>query len=142
LLLSAQLAYQLSLRFGRPFAARLAGEENLDAAAAWIFRAGGACVSISRCLPVLSEAIACLAGITRFPPLDFFAASLLGALPAGFAFAYIGHLGREDSWAATALSAVLPVLLWCSYRRLAGTDVPKNSERNSPGRPRTADPHL
>lgn len=119
LLLSAQLAYQLSLRFGRPFAARLAGEESLSAAAAWFSRAGGACVAVSRCLPVLSEAIACLAGLSRFPPRDFFAASLLGAIPAGLAFAYIGHLGREDSSTATVLSAALPVLLWFLYRRLA-----------------------
>jgi uncharacterized membrane protein YdjX (TVP38/TMEM64 family) len=119
LFLAAQLAYQLSFRFGRPFAARLAGEENLSAAAAWISRAGGACIAISRCLPVLSEAIACLAGLSRFPPRDFFAASLLGALPAGFAFAYIGHIGRADSSTATILSAVLPVLLWFLSRKIS-----------------------
>ena len=125
LVLSAQLAYQLSLRFGRPVAARLAGAETISAAAAWFSRAGGACVAISRCLPVLSEAIACLAGLSRFPPRDFLAASFLGAIPAGFSFAYIGHLGREDAAAATVLSAALPVLLWFVYRKISRTHVPK-----------------
>jgi uncharacterized membrane protein YdjX (TVP38/TMEM64 family) len=120
LLLSAQVAYQLSSRFGRPFAARLAGEENLSAGAAWISRAGGACIAISRCLPVLSEAISCLAGLSHFPPRDFFAASLVGALPTGFAFAYIGYIGREDSATAMVLSAVLPLLLWFLYRKVSG----------------------
>jgi uncharacterized membrane protein YdjX (TVP38/TMEM64 family) len=119
LFLSAQLAYHLSRRLGRPVAVRLAGEENLIAAADWFSRTGGACVALSRCLPVLSEAIACLAGLSRFSSREFLAASLLGGVPAGFTFAYIGHIGREHSGMATALSAVFPVLLWLVYRRVA-----------------------
>ncbi len=128
LLLSAQLAYQLSRHLGRPIAVRLSGEESLAAAAAWFSRTGGACIAVSRCLPVLSEAIACLAGLSRFPPRDFLAASLLGAIPAGFAFAYIGHLGRADSTAATALSVLVPVLLWFAYRRISRVHAPKTTE--------------
>jgi membrane protein DedA with SNARE-associated domain len=119
LFLSAQLAYQLSIRFGRALAVRLAGEDSLDAAAEWFSKAGGACVAVSRCLPVLSEAIACLAGLSRFSQRDFFVAALLGALPAGFVFALIGHLGHRDSTTATALGAIVPVLLWLTYRRIS-----------------------
>lgn len=119
LFLSAQLAYQLSFRFGRAIAIRLADEESLAAASKWFSKAGGACVAVSRCLPVLSEAIACLAGLSRFPQRDFLTASLLGALPAGFTFAFIGELGREDSGTATALSALIPVILWFGYRRIS-----------------------
>jgi len=128
LFISAQIAYQLSRRLGRPIAVRLSGEECLRTAAAWFSRTGGACIAISRCLPVLSEAIACLAGISRFPERDFFAASLLGAIPAGFAFAYIGHLGRENYTAATALSTILPILLWLGYRKISRTHAPKTPE--------------
>ena len=135
LLLSAQLAYQLSRRLGRPIAVRLAGEENLSSASTWFSRTGGACVAVSRCLPVLSEAIACLAGLSRFPPRAFLASALLGAIPAGFAFAYIGHLGHEDSATATALSAGLPVLLWFLYRRISGTHAPKPCQRTVQSRP-------
>lgn len=119
LFLSAQLAFHLSHRFGRRIAVRLADEESLAAAALWFSKAGGACVAVSRCLPVLSEAIACLAGLSGFPQRDFLVASLLGTLPAGFAFAYIGQLGHEDSTTATALSALLPILLWVAYRRIS-----------------------
>lgn len=120
LVLSAQLAYQLSLRFGRPIAIRLAGEESLGTAAQWFSKTGGGGVAVSRCLPVLSEAIACLAGLSRFPQQDFFVATLVGALPAGFVFAFIGHLGHQNSAAATALSAIIPILLWLTYRRISG----------------------
>jgi uncharacterized membrane protein YdjX (TVP38/TMEM64 family) len=119
LFLSAQLAYQLSLRFGRKIAIRLADEESLAAASRWFSKAGGACVAVSRCLPVLSEAIACLAGLSRFPQRDFLVASLLGTLPAGFTFAFIGQLGHEDSATATTLSALIPILLWFTYRRIS-----------------------
>lgn len=135
LLLSAQLAYQLSRQLGRPIAVRLAGEENLSSASAWFSRTGGSCIAVSRCLPVLSEAIACLAGFSRFPPRDFLASALLGAVPAGFAFAYIGHLGRDAFATATALSAGLPVLLWLLYRRISGTHAPKPAQGTARIRP-------
>jgi uncharacterized membrane protein YdjX (TVP38/TMEM64 family) len=128
LFLSAQLAYQLSLRFGRPIALRLADEASLRTAAEWFSRTGGACVAVSRCLPVLSEAIACLAGLSRFPQRDFLAATLLGTLPAGFAFAFIGQLGHEDSATATALSAIVPILLWLAYRRISRVPASKPTE--------------
>lgn len=118
LFLSAQLAYQLSFRFGRPIAVRLAGEESLVTAAEWFTRRGGACIAVSRCLPVLSEAIACLAGLSRFPQWDFLLAALMGSLPAGFVFAFIGHHGHRNSAHAAALSAIIPILLWLTYRRI------------------------
>lgn len=119
LFLSAQLAYQLSSRFGRRIALYVADAESLAAASRWFSRAGGACVAVSRCLPVLSEAIACLAGFTRFPQRDFLFASLLGSLPTGFTFAFIGQLGHEDTATATTLSALVPSLLWLAYRRIS-----------------------
>jgi uncharacterized membrane protein YdjX (TVP38/TMEM64 family) len=119
LFLSAQLAYQLSFRFGRSIALRLADAESLEAASRWFSKAGGACIAVSRCLPVLSEAIACLAGLSRFPQRDFLVSSLLGSLPAGFTFAFIGQLGHEDSATATTLSALIPILLWFTYRRIS-----------------------
>lgn len=121
LFLSAQLAYGLSSRFGRAIALRLADETSLDAAAEWFMRSGGACVAVSRCLPVLSEAIACLAGLSRFSQRDFTIATLLGAFPAGFVFAWIGHLGHRDSTTATTLSAIVPILLWGIYKRISRT---------------------
>ncbi len=121
LFFSAYLAYQLSRHLGRRLAVRLAGEESLTAAVEWFSQAGGPCIAISRCLPVLSEAIACLAGLSGFPQRQFLTAALFGSVPTGFVFAYIGHMGRKDSTAAIALSAIIPVLLWFLYRRISST---------------------
>ena len=122
LFLSACIAYQLSRHLGRRLAVRLAGEESLTDAAEWFSKAGGPCIAISRCLPVLNEAISCLAGLSGFPQRQFFTAALLGSVPSGFVFAYIGHLGRKDSTAALALSAMVPILLWFVYRRILPTN--------------------
>jgi uncharacterized membrane protein YdjX (TVP38/TMEM64 family) len=86
---------------------------------------------VSRCLPVLSEAIACLAGLSRFPQREFLIASLLGTLPAGFAFAFIGQLGHEHSATATTLSALIPILLWFAYRRISRES--SSLTRSNPG---------
>jgi uncharacterized membrane protein YdjX (TVP38/TMEM64 family) len=128
-LLSALIAYALSRTIGRRMAVWIAGEENLSAAADWFATRGGAVIALSRCLPVLNEAIACLAGLSNFPLPQFCAAATLGALPVGFAFAAIGHLGKDDTTAATLLSAILPLLLWFLYRRLKGKQDP-SSERS------------
>ena len=114
--LSALVAYGLSRKIGRPLALRLADASSLDAASAWFTTKGGAVIALSRCLPVLNEAVACLAGLSKFPPREFILASLMGALPVGFVFACIGHLGHDHSGTATLLSAAIPVLLWLAHR--------------------------
>ena len=119
LLLSALMAYQLSRFFGRRLAVRLAGEGSLTAAAQWFSQAGSPCIAVSRCLPVLNEAVACLAGLSGFPLRRFLAASLAGSVPSGFTFAYIGHLGSKNSTAAIALSVIIPVVLWFLYRKVS-----------------------
>ncbi|MCX8512110.1 MAG: hypothetical protein ORN83_10130, partial [Chthoniobacteraceae bacterium] len=67
--------------------------------------------------------ISCLAGLSGFPQRQFLTAALFGSVPTGFVFAYIGHLGRKDSTAAIALSAIVPVLLWFVYRRISPSNV-------------------
>lgn len=115
--LSAHVAYELSRAIGRPIAERLAGEEGLNEAAAWFSRRCGPAVAFSRCLPVLNEAVACLAGMSLFSRREFAWAALLGSVPVGFSFAWIGHLGRENSDAALLLSVLTPLVLWFLYRR-------------------------
>jgi membrane protein DedA with SNARE-associated domain len=53
-----------------------------------------------------------MAGLSRMPPLPFFAALACGSAPLGFVFAAIGHAGVDHPVLATTLSALLPPLLW------------------------------
>jgi uncharacterized membrane protein YdjX (TVP38/TMEM64 family) len=115
--LSGCTAYGLSRWLGRSVAIRIAGEEGLKQAES-LFEGGGSwLVAVSRWLPVLPEAVACLAGVARMKWRPFFVALVIGSLPLGFAFAAIGHLGHESPAAAFALSALLPIGMWLLARK-------------------------
>jgi uncharacterized membrane protein YdjX (TVP38/TMEM64 family) len=135
--LSGALGYLLCRWFGRPVAVRLLGPKDLMDSERLFARVGGWLVVLSRWLPVFPEVIACMAGLSRMPPLPFFAALACGSAPLGFAFAMIGHAGVDHPVLAIALSAVLPPLLWLAvqpYFRAKRLTPIKQSTRDGSGR--------
>ncbi|MEY4483146.1 MAG: hypothetical protein RL693_598 [Verrucomicrobiota bacterium] len=111
--LSGVVAYGLCRKFGHRAAVWLAGEEGLAKGEA-LFQSerGGWLVALSRWMPVLPEAVACLAGLTRMPWRTFITALIAGSIPLGFVFAAIGDLGLERPGIALSLSALIPVVLY------------------------------
>ncbi len=90
-ILSGSIAYGLCRLLGRRAAVKLAGEKDLARAEGFFDSAGGWAVALSRWLPVLPEAVACLAGLARMRALSFFIALACGSIPMAFAFAALGH---------------------------------------------------
>ncbi len=115
--LAGLIAYGLSRWLGRPLALRLAGEAGLREGEGFFATGGAWLVACSRCIPILPEAVACLAGLNRMPFQTFLLAVLCGSLPMGFVFAAIGALGQDEPAWALALSVVVPALLWLGARR-------------------------
>lgn len=115
--LAGMTAYAACRWLGRPAARWIAGEDGLERARVLFEKNGGWLVALSRWLPVLPEAVACLAGLARMRWRTFWVALVCGSLPLGFAFAAIGHLGHQNPLLAVLLSAALPVLLWWAARR-------------------------
>lgn len=113
--LSAVIAYGLCRWLGRGVAVRLAGEDGLTRGEA-LFEGGrgGWIVALSRWMPVLPEAVACLAGLARMPFRLFLIAVVCGAVPLGFIFAAIGASGVERPGLALALSALIPAALYAA----------------------------
>lgn len=111
-MLSGMVAYGASRWLGRPAARWIAGQDALDRGEELFARGGGWLVALSRSLPVLPEAISCLAGIVRMKWPVFLVALGCGSLPLGFTFAAIGNLGHERPGMALALSVAVPVVLW------------------------------
>lgn len=116
--LAGCLAYGLARALGRVPAAWVAGE-GLAILEARFRERGGWWVALSRWTPVLPEAVAALAGVSRMPFGRFAAALACGSLPLGMAFAWVGHLGHRSPALALALSALLPALLWLTLGRAA-----------------------
>ena len=116
-MLAGIVAYTACRWAGRDVARWLAGEEGLQKAEVIFAKRGGWLVALSRWMPVLPEAIACLAGLSKMRRRVFLPALACGSLPTGFAFAAIGHLGHDQPGWAVGLSCVLPVLLWLAAAR-------------------------
>jgi uncharacterized membrane protein YdjX (TVP38/TMEM64 family) len=117
-MLSGVMAYGLCRWLGRGVAAWIAGEEGLMKAEALFAKHGGWLVSLSRWMPVLPEAVACLAGVARMRWRVFLPALVCGSVPLGFVFAAIGQLGQSEPWWAVVLSGITPVVLWLLAARL------------------------
>jgi uncharacterized membrane protein YdjX (TVP38/TMEM64 family) len=117
-MLAGIIAYAACRWLGHGAALWLAGEEGLRKAETLFARHGGWLVALSRCMPVLPEAVACLAGIARMRWRVFLPALACGSVPLGFTFAAIGHLGQNEPAWALALSLGVPVGLWVMAARL------------------------
>ena len=115
--LAGLVAYGLSRWLGRPLALRLAGEAGLREGERFFAGGGAWLVACSRCLPILPEAVACLAGLHRMPFRTFLLALACGSVPTGLLFAAIGALGQAEPAWALGLSVVVPVALWLAARR-------------------------
>ena len=110
--LAGMLGYSLCRCFGHGVALKLAGASDLEKGEHLFERSGGWMVALSRCLPLLPEVIACLAGLASMPLRKFTIALACGALPVGFVFAWIGTLGQERPGLAIGLSLAIPPVLW------------------------------
>ena len=117
-LLAGAVAYVACRFAGHRAALWIAGQQGLAKGEALFEKHGGWLVAVSRWMPVLPEAIACLAGLVRMPWKRFVIAMICGSLPMGFAFAAIGQLGSSSPTLAITLSALVPVGLWLLARRL------------------------
>ena len=115
---SGLIGYGLCRIYGRPVARWFGGENALADGERIFAGAGGWIVALSRWLPILSEVIACVAGLARMPFASLFVALLCGSVPLGFVFAAIGHAGQERPVLTLALSVLLPIVFWLVLRPL------------------------
>jgi uncharacterized membrane protein YdjX (TVP38/TMEM64 family) len=113
---SGMLGYGLCRRFGRRLAERLAGAADLTRGEALFRERGPWLVAVSRCLPLLPEVVACLAGVTRMPFRIFVLSLACGSIPMGFVYAAIGAAGQSRPGLALGLSVAVPALLWLAVQ--------------------------
>lgn len=114
--LSGITAYGCTRMLGRPFAAWLLGPEQ-QRAEAFFAGSGAFAVACSRWLPLLPEAISCLAGLARMPFGKYCAALLCGAAPMCFAYAALANIST-NSLAPLLASIILPAPIWLIAGRL------------------------
>ena len=112
LLCSGLVAYGCCRRWGVRVAERIAGERGLQRVRESMARMGPLAIAVTRSVPVVQEATACLAGLAEMRFRVFFLALLAGCVPTGFAYAAIGASAlRSQSWGLT-LSVLVPAFTW------------------------------
>jgi uncharacterized membrane protein YdjX (TVP38/TMEM64 family) len=116
LLLSGLTGYGLCRVVGRPAALWLLGERELEDAERLFRRVGGWIVAVSRWIPIVSEAVACLAGLAGMPLRAFGLALISGVVPLGLVVASLGYAGSDRPILTLVLCALLPLPIWYSAK--------------------------
>lgn len=90
--------------------------------AEWFRRYGVIAIVVSRPIPMLTEILSCLAGLTTLPFRTFLLAAVLGTLPISFVYSVVGSLGdASDPWPVVWISLLVPAVGWFVARRVKGS---------------------
>jgi uncharacterized membrane protein YdjX (TVP38/TMEM64 family) len=111
-LLAGVVAYVGCRLLGKRFLDIVVGEANLDRLASFFTSYGLSAIALSRWLPLLPEALCCLAGMVRMKLMPFLAALACGSLAMGFAFAFVGQRYLDRPVIGLAVSALIPLAIW------------------------------
>jgi uncharacterized membrane protein YdjX (TVP38/TMEM64 family) len=102
---------------GQVWRRRIGGGEDLEKAGAWFERYGVFAILISRPIPMLTEVLSCLAGMSAMRVRTFLVATALGHLPVCVFYSFIGSRGDfADPWPVLSISLAVPAFLGLGYR--------------------------
>jgi uncharacterized membrane protein YdjX (TVP38/TMEM64 family) len=110
------IAYGLTRMLGPRFARCLLAEE-LETAERFFTVKGAFAVACSRWLPLLPEAISCMAGLARMPFGKYCLALLSGSVPMCFAYAALARTS-DNEIIPLIISILLPIPIWWIAARL------------------------
>ena len=115
--LGGMIAFLVCAKLGRPAARHFVSDAELVRGETLFERWGAWIIVLSRWLPIIPEAVSCMAGIVSMPRRLFTGALACGVVPPAFTFAIVGHLGVERPALTFLLSAFLPAAFWLVVHR-------------------------
>ena len=118
-MLAAAIGYGACRRWGESAFRRLIGGADRERVRAWFQRYGVYAIILSRPVPMLTEILSCLAGLSAMRARTFFGAAVLGTLPICFVYSYVGSRGSlTDPWPAIWIALAIPAAGWLLVRWL------------------------
>ena len=111
-LLAGLVAYGGCRLLGDRFVRFLVGEANLGRLQAFFSRHGLWAIALTRWMPLLPEALCCLAGMSRMRFWPLFWALVVGSFPMGFTFALLGQAYLDRPVTGMVISAMIPLVVW------------------------------
>jgi uncharacterized membrane protein YdjX (TVP38/TMEM64 family) len=108
---AALIGYFGCKKGGNAFFTRLVGEEDVSRVQAWFERYGVLAIIISRPVPMLTEILSCMAGLSGMKLRTFLWASILGTLPICAVYAWAGAIGTaDDPWLMVWVALLIPAI--------------------------------
>lgn len=102
---------------GKKVFIRLIGKEDITRVRLWFEKYGIFAIILSRPVPMLTEILSCLAGITQVSPIMFIVAVIFGTLPICFVYSYFGEISSVfNPWPAVWTALAIPALGWGAIR--------------------------
>ncbi len=130
--LAAAVCFWLARSLGRRPVEALVGRTGLVTADRWLLRWGAPAVLVARLVPVVSfDLVSYAAGLTRMRFVPFVIATVIGAAPASFAYAYLGEQAPRLVWALMVVFVVVltfTVVVGAVRRRRRGAQEPDVAE--------------
>jgi uncharacterized membrane protein YdjX (TVP38/TMEM64 family) len=120
-MVSALAGFGLCRRFGHAAFRRLAGDRDADRIARFLRDHGVWGILLSRSVPMLTELVSCVAGLSDLPFRTFAALAAAGTLPVCAVYAWAGARSADPSglgW-AVLLAFVLPAAGFAVVRRFS-----------------------
>lgn len=111
-ILAGLVAYGGCRLLGKRFLDFLVGETNLEKLGRFFQKYGLWAIALSRWMPILPEALSCLAGMARMPFGPFLAALSTGSLAMGMVFGFLGTAYLDRPVIGLVVSALIPVVVW------------------------------
>jgi uncharacterized membrane protein YdjX (TVP38/TMEM64 family) len=110
--LAGLVAYGGCRLIGQPVLKLLAGGADIAKLSRFFENYGLWAIALSRWMPLLPEALCCLAGMSRMKFAPFACALSCGSFAMGMAFAFLGQAYLDRPVLGLVLSAVIPLAIW------------------------------
>jgi len=101
---------------GRRVFARMIGDRDIDKVRAWFEDYGVIAIILSRPVPMLTEILSCLAGLSNVRPMIFALVAFLGTLPVCLVFSWFGSIEGSGLMPAVWISVAIPAVGWVFTR--------------------------
>jgi uncharacterized membrane protein YdjX (TVP38/TMEM64 family) len=102
---------------GKKIFLRLIGDKDVGKIRDWFDKYGVFAIILSRPVPMLTEILSCLAGLSQLSARVFTIASLCGTIPICFVYAWFGSISSgSNPWPAVWISLVIPAIGWFCVR--------------------------
>ncbi|MCF8345650.1 MAG: VTT domain-containing protein [Bacteroidales bacterium] len=118
-ILSAMLGYTICRIGGHKMYFKLNGAGDSRKIEEWFEKYGLLAIIISRPIPMLTEILSCLAGLSKIQFKNFLLASALGTLPICFVYSYFGDIASTSNpLVALWIALIIPAIGWIVVKNI------------------------